>query len=51
VTANPERVYLDSVSADPGSWHGHEAIRRMRLEPGRRLSLAKQATVEWCPFH
>jgi len=41
---------IDTASKN-GSWHGHEAIRRMRLEPGRRLSLAKQVTVEWCPFH
>jgi hypothetical protein len=41
---------IDTASKN-GSWHGHEAIRRMRLEPGRRLSLAMQVTVEWCPFH
>jgi hypothetical protein len=41
---------VDTASRN-GTWHGPESIRRMRLEPGRRLSLAKQVTVEWCPFH
>jgi hypothetical protein len=41
---------IDTASKN-GTWHGHEPIRRMRLEPGRRLALAKQVTVEWCPFH
>ena len=34
-----------------GAWEGDRRIRRARLDPGRRLRLALDVAVEWCPFH
>ena len=41
---------IDTASMN-GTWEGDRRIRRSRLDPGRRLRLAADATVEWCPFH
>jgi hypothetical protein len=41
---------IDTASRN-GTWYGSETIRRLRLEPGRELWLAKHVRVEWCPFH
>lgn len=41
---------IDTASKN-GTWEGDRRIRRARLDPGRRLRLAADVTVEWCPFH
>jgi hypothetical protein len=41
---------IDTASRN-GTWYGSETVRRLRLEPGRQLWLAKRVSVEWCPFH
>ncbi len=41
---------IDTASKN-GTWLGAQPIRRARLDPGRRLTLAGHVTVEWCPFH
>jgi hypothetical protein len=41
---------IDTASKN-GSRVGGQRIRRARLDPGRRLTLAADVTVEWCPFH
>ncbi|HSD28738.1 MAG TPA: FHA domain-containing protein [Vicinamibacteria bacterium] len=41
---------IDTASKN-GTWEGDRRLRRARLDPGRRLRLAADATVEWCPFH
>jgi hypothetical protein len=41
---------VDTASRN-GSWHAGERIGRLRLEPGRRILLAGQVAVEWCPFN
>jgi hypothetical protein len=41
---------IDTASTN-GTWEGDRRIRRSRLDPGRRLRLAADVMVEWCPFH
>ena len=41
---------VDTASKN-GTWEGDRRLRRARLDPGRRLTLAGHVTVEWCPFH
>ncbi len=41
---------IDTASKN-GTWEGDRRVRRARLDPGRRLRLAADVTVEWCPFH
>jgi hypothetical protein len=41
---------IDTASKN-GSLLGAQRIRRTRLDSGRRLTLAGDVTVEWCPFH
>jgi hypothetical protein len=41
---------IDTASKN-GTWEGDRRLRRARLDPGRRLRLATDVTVEWCPFH
>jgi hypothetical protein len=41
---------VDTASKN-GTWEGPRRVRRARLDPGRRLRLAADVMVEWCPFH
>jgi hypothetical protein len=41
---------IDTASKN-GTWEGDRPLRRARLDPGRRLRLAADIMVEWCPFH
>ena len=44
-------LYAVDTASKNGSWRGSREIRSLRMEPGLRLRLAKDATVEWRPFH
>jgi hypothetical protein len=41
---------LDTASTN-GSWLPAGPLRAVRVEPGRPIMLARDATVEWRPFH
>jgi hypothetical protein len=41
---------LDTASKN-GSWLPTGPLRVARVEPGRPITLAKDARVEWHPFH
>lgn len=44
-------LYAVDTASKNGSWLGSRPIRSVRIEPGLRLRLAEDATVEWWPFH
>jgi hypothetical protein len=41
---------LDTASTN-GSWLPAGPLRATRVEPGRKIMLARDASVEWRPFH
>ena len=44
-------LYAVDTASKNGSWLGARAIRSVKLQPGAPLRLARDATVEWRPFH
>jgi len=51
VIESGEALWAIDTASKNGTWEGARPIRRARLDPGRRLTLAGHVTVEWCPFH
>jgi hypothetical protein len=51
VIENGGALWAVDTASTNGTWEGNRRIRRARLDPGRRLRLAADVTVEWCPFH
>jgi hypothetical protein len=44
-------LYAVDTASTNGSWRGSESIRSVKLLPGAGLRLARDARVEWRPFH